>query len=57
MTIYNLNVDIVYNNVYTCTKIGLNKSFRSQDIKKWFLMSIKAITLLQIWEKYLLSQA
>ena len=29
---YNLNVDLVYDNVYT--KIGLNKSFRSQDIKK-----------------------
>ena len=32
MTIYNLNLDLVYNNVYT--KIGLNKSFRSQGIKK-----------------------
>ena len=32
MTIYNLNVDLVYDNVYT--KIGLNKSIRSQDIKK-----------------------
>ena len=32
MTIYNLTVDLVYDNVYT--KIGLNKSIRSQDIKK-----------------------
>ena len=32
MTIYNLNVDLVYDNVHT--KIGLNKSIRSQDIKK-----------------------
>ena len=31
MTIYNLNVDLVYDNVHT--KIGLNKSIRSQDIK------------------------
>ena len=29
---YNLNVDLVYDNVHT--KIGLNKSIRSQDIKK-----------------------
>ena len=32
MTIYNLNVDLPYDNVFT--KIGLNKSIRSQDIKK-----------------------
>ena len=33
MTIYNLNVELVYDNVHT--KIGLNnKSIRSQDIKK-----------------------
>ena len=32
MTIYNLNVDLVYDNVFT--KIGLNMSIRSQDIKK-----------------------
>ena len=32
MTIYNLNVDLVYDNVYA--KIGLNKSIRSQDINK-----------------------
>ena len=32
MTIYNLSVNLVYDNVYT--KIGLNKSTRSQDIKK-----------------------
>ena len=32
MTIYNLNVDIVYDNAFT--KIGLNKSICSQDIKK-----------------------
>ena len=32
MTIYNLNVDLVYDNVYA--KIGLNKSIHSQDIKK-----------------------
>ena len=31
-TIYNLNVDLVYDNVYT--KLGLSKSFHSQDIKK-----------------------
>ena len=29
---FHLNVDHVYDNVYT--KIGLNKSIRSQDIKK-----------------------
>ena len=40
MTIYDLNVGLVYDNVYT--KIGLNKSNRSQDIKSnWFLMSNK----------------
>ena len=32
MTIYNLNVDLVYDNKYA--KIGLNKSIHSQDIKK-----------------------
>ena len=32
MTIYYLNVDLVYDNVHT--KNGLNKSIRSQDIKK-----------------------
>ena len=32
MTIYNLNVDLVYDNVYT--KIDLNKSIHSKDIKK-----------------------
>ena len=32
MTIYNLNVDIVNDNVYT--KKGLNKSIPSQHIKK-----------------------
>ena len=32
MTIYNLNVDLVYDNVHR--KIGPNKSIRSQDIKK-----------------------
>ena len=32
MTIYNLNLDPVYDNVYT--KIDLNKSICSQDIKK-----------------------
>ena len=32
MTMYNLNVDLVYDNVYT--KIGLNKYIRSQDIEK-----------------------
>ena len=32
MTTYNLNVDLVYDNVYT--KISINKSIRSQDIKK-----------------------
>ena len=30
--INNLNVDLVYDNVYV--KIGLNKCIRSQDIKK-----------------------
>ena len=29
---FHLNVDLVYDNVYT--KMGLNKSIRSQDIKK-----------------------
>ena len=32
MAIYNLNVDLVYDNVHT--KIGLNKSIRSQDIER-----------------------
>ena len=32
MTIYNQNLDLIYDNVYT--KICLNKSFHSQDIKK-----------------------
>ena len=32
MTIYNQNLDLIYDNVYT--KVGLNKSIRSQDIKK-----------------------
>ena len=32
MTIYNLKVDLVYDNVYT--KVFLNKCIRSQDIKK-----------------------
>ena len=32
MTIYNLNVDLVYDNVYA--KIGFNKSIRFQDIEK-----------------------
>ena len=32
MTIYNPNVDLVNNNVYT--KFGLNKSIRSQDIEQ-----------------------
>ena len=32
MTIYNLKVDLVYDNVYT--KIGRNKYILSQDIKK-----------------------
>ena len=31
-TIYNNNVDLVNNNVYT--KFGLNRSFRFQDIKR-----------------------
>ena len=32
MYMYNLNVDLVYDNVYA--KIGLNKSILSQDTKK-----------------------
>ena len=32
MTIYNLNVDLVYDNAYA--KIGFNKSIRFQDIEK-----------------------
>ena len=32
MTIYNQNLDLIYDNVHT--KIGLNKSNRSQYIKK-----------------------
>ena len=32
MTIYNPNVDLVNDNVYT--KFGLNKTIRSQDIEK-----------------------
>ena len=32
MTIYNPNIDLVNDNVYT--KFGLNKSIRSQDIEK-----------------------
>ena len=40
MTIYNPNVDLVIDNVYT--KFGLNKSIRSQDIEQnWFLTSFK----------------
>ena len=32
MTVYNPNIDLVNDNVYT--KFGLNKSIRSQDIEK-----------------------
>ena len=47
---YNLNVDLLYDNVYT--KIGLNKSIRSQDIKKTdFLCKSRSVTLLQICKK------
>ena len=51
MAVYNLNVYLVYDNVYT--KIGLNKYIRSQDIKKKtdFLCQSRAVTLLQICEK------
>ena len=49
MTIYNLNVDLVYDNVYT--KTGLNKSIR-QDIKKDdFRCQARPVTLLQSCEK------
>ena len=42
---FHLNVDHVYDNVYT--KIGLNKSIRSQDIKKTdFLCQSRSVTLL-----------
>ena len=47
---YNLNVDLVYDNVYK--KIGLNKSIRSQDIKKSAsLCQSRSVTLLQMCEK------
>ena len=39
MTIYNPNVDLVNDNVYT--KFGLNKSIRSKDIEKKNRPSIK----------------
>ena len=45
---YNLNVDLLYDNVFT--KIGLNKSIRSQDIKK-LISYVRSVTLLQICEK------
>ena len=50
LRIYNPNVDLVNNNVYT--KFGLNKFIRSQDIEKTeFRLQSMAVTLLQICEK------
>ena len=51
MRIYNPNVDLVNDNVYT--KFGLNKSIWSQNIvkKTEFRLQSRAITLLQICEK------
>ena len=51
MTIYYLNVDLVYDNVHT--NIGLNKSICSQDIKKNDLWcQSRPVTLLQICENW-----
>ena len=50
--IYNTNVDLVNDNVYT--KFGLNLSIHSQDIEQKpnkFWGQSRAITLLQIYEK------
>ena len=43
MTIYNLNLDLIYDNAFT--KNGLNKSIRSQAIKK-LISDVKQGTLL-----------
>ena len=48
--IYNTNVDLVNDNVYT--KFGLNKSIRSRDIEKTeFRRQSRVVTLLHICEK------
>ena len=44
MTVYNLNVDLVYDNVYT--NIGLSKSIRSQDIEKQLISDVNQGPLL-----------
>ena len=51
MMIYNQNIDLVNNNVYT--KFGLNKPVRSQDIEQKLKSDVKSrnITLFQICEK------
>ena len=57
MAIYNLSVDLVYDNVYT--NIGLNKSIRSQYIKKQLISDVNQGPLLccKFAKKYnLLSQ-
>ena len=51
MTIYNPNVYLANDSAYT--NFGLNKSIRSQDIKKNdFWCQSRPVTLLQIWEKW-----
>ena len=49
MTIYNSNVDLVNDNVYT--KFGFNKSIRSQIIEQKLNSDIKAVIMLRISEK------
>ena len=44
MTIYNLNVDLVYDNVYS--KYGLNKSIHSQNIKENLIYDVNQGPLL-----------
>ena len=38
MTLYNPNIDLVNDNVYT--KFGLNLSIRSQDMEQFYFMAI-----------------
>ena len=55
-TIYNTNVDIVNDNVYT--KFGLNQSIRFRDIEHTqFLTSIKGHNSVANWPKFELIQA
>ena len=52
MTVYNPNVDLVNDNVYT--KFGLNKSIRSKDIEFFFTefrRQSRPVTLREICEK------